>query len=337
VTRAPPRTVALALLLSACSHAVPPAASDAGPPKPKRVHLVDGGPPPSARVTCGETACPEPANADVLGEIACCLPSGECGIRSPLLGNRCLERGQPGSIDGRCPSFVTPGGARAQGCCAPSGHCGTFDRLGDLGCVLADTSDAAARCDYDPGSMCRSVITITCDGPEDCAPGNICCGRLNVGLYDAFACFPSCEAAESAGRGVWVETCHSTGDCRSPYDRCGKVDGLPPHLARCIPIEAVRAEGGTVRDASAVREGGSGGASSAGGSGGASSAGGSGGASPHDAGIDSAMSSDAGVGVRCGEGSCERGGACCSRIPGEAYCAAPGEACACAGPRARDR
>ena len=311
-------TLSTAPMPSACSHADVPARSEAGPPpgNPR-----DAAPfLPDARITCGETVCAEPPNSEVLHEIACCLPSGGCGIRSPLLGDRCLERAQPGSIDGRCPSFVTPSGARAQGCCAPAGRCGTFDRFGELGCVLADTSDAAARCDYDPDSMCRSVIPITCDGPEDCAAGNVCCGRLNVGLYDAFACFPSCRTPESAARGVWVEVCHSRHDCRSPYDRCGTAEGMPPHLARCFPIQPEKP-----RDASAAEAGGDGAASPDGGAG-----------MPRDAGMDSAVSPDAGVGIRCGDGTCETGGACCSRVPGQPYCAAPGEACACAGPRVPD-
>jgi hypothetical protein len=319
------RTAALGLLLSACSHADAPARSEAGAPPPKSIRLVDAGPLPDARVTCGDTVCPDPANADVLGEIACCLPSGACGVRSPLLGDRCLERAQPGSIDGRCPSFVTPSGARAQGCCTPSGRCGFFDRFGELGCILADTSDAAARCDYDPGSVCRAVVGIACDGPEDCAPGNACCARLNVGLYDAFACFPSCATAESTRRGVWVEACHSTSDCRSPYDRCGTAPGLPPHLARCVAHEPVRTVAADAsRDAEGAREAGSGG-----GPGAATGL-------PRDAGVDSTASVDGGLGIRCGDGVCPIGGACCSRVPGEPYCTPPSEPCACAGPRAPD-
>src|SRR4051794_28154323 len=110
-------TVALVvgwLVPSACTRADADGRSEAGAPGPKRARLFDGGPPLDARVTCGETLCAEPLGSEVLHEIACCLPSGECGIRSPLLGNRCLEPAQPGSIDGHCPSLVTPSGARAQ-------------------------------------------------------------------------------------------------------------------------------------------------------------------------------------------------------------------------------
>ncbi|HEX4337409.1 MAG TPA: hypothetical protein VH062_15945, partial [Polyangiaceae bacterium] len=151
--------------------------------------FLDGGPAPDASVSCGGAVCPEPAGGDVLGEIPCCLPSGECGLRVPLLGNRCSLPSQPGGVDTACPSVTMPNGAVTQGCCGPLGRCGAYDRFGPLGCIVVDTSDAGMRCEYDPEKLCRSVVAVPCDGPEDCGAGNVCCARNDFGLYDLYGCF----------------------------------------------------------------------------------------------------------------------------------------------------
>jgi hypothetical protein len=253
----------------------------------------------------------------VLGEIACCLTSDECGIRAPLLGDRCLVPNQPGSVDPSCPSFAAPNGAVAQGCCAPSGRCGYYDRFGDLGCVVANTSDAGKRCEYDAANTCRSVVAVSCDGPEDCGAGLVCCARSNFGLYDAFGCFESCSAAEATYRGVWVEVCHSPRDCSEPADHCEGAPGLFANTSRCVPAPPApasdaalgpRNDGGN-RDASLDMV-------------------------HADAASDSAVRGE--VGVTCGGSQCPKGSACCARDPGAPYCASEGEGCSCSGPRSRD-
>jgi hypothetical protein len=291
------------------------AASATAPGRPPR--FVDAGPPPDARVACADASCPEPRASQVLGELACCLPSDECGIRVPLLGDRCLAPNQAGSVDPSCPSFAAPNGVAAQGCCAPSGRCGYYDRFGDAGCVVTDTSDAGKRCEYDAANMCRSVVAVACDGPEDCGPDRVCCARSNFGLYDVFGCFTSCAAAEASLRGVWVEVCHSRTDCTVGTDDCEPAPGLFASAARCVPRApvppsdaaiAAQNDGGN-RDASAVT-----------------------------ANIDGSPNAAANgnPGVTCGASQCPKGRPCCARDPGEPYCAPEGEGCSCSGPRLHD-
>ncbi|HVW23914.1 MAG TPA: hypothetical protein VHC69_00995 [Polyangiaceae bacterium] len=294
----------------ACTAAPARVAADAAPstaPPSRPPRVVDGGPPPDARVTCGDAACGAPRNSEVLGEFACCLPSGGCGLRVPFLGNRCLAPDQPGSVDPSCPSFAMPNGAVAQGCCTPAGRCGAYDRFGDAGCIATDTSDAAARCDYDASNSCRSVVAVSCDGPEDCSSGAVCCARSDFGLYDAYGCFTSCAAAEATARGVWFETCHTRADCADPMARCEPSPGLFAGVARCAPAVAIEAsDAATAVDGSAE-------------------------ASPRSSRSDAAANPE--DGIACGTSRCQIGGACCARDPGEPYCAPAGEGCSCSGPR----
>lgn len=292
--------------------------SDAAPMMPaamRPAHFVDGGRLPDAGVKCAGVPCPEPRASQVLGEAACCLPTGECGIGAPLLADRCLTPNQPGSVDPSCPSFAGPNGAVAQGCCAPSGRCGYYDRFGDLGCVVADTSDAGQRCDYDAANTCRSVVAVSCDGSEDCGAGRVCCARSNFGLYDAFGCFTSCAAAEATYRGVWVEVCHSPADCPAPTDRCEAAPGLFASVNRCAPqafVPPSDAALGAENDAgsSDVRT---------------------------NAGAAPDAETGGEDGVVCGASLCPRGRPCCARDPGAPYCAPEGEGCSCSGPHARER
>ena len=305
------RVTAAFLAVTACSTAPKPVPADAAPSatQPSRPpRFVDGGPLPDARVTCGDAACGVPQNSEVLGEFACCLPSGECGVRVPFLGNRCLAPNQPGSVDPSCPSFALPNGALAQGCCAPAGRCGYYDRFGDGGCLAENTSDAAVRCDYDASAICRSVVAVSCDGPEDCDSGGVCCARSDFGLYDAYGCFTSCAAAEATERGVWFETCHTREDCTDPTARCEPSPGLLAGMARCVPVLPVE-----ISDGAAALD-----------------------AGDFDAALRSSKSDAAANpedGIACGTSRCQIGSACCARDPGAPYCAPSGEGCSCSGPR----
>jgi hypothetical protein len=307
------------LAVSACTRSTTVTGSDAGEkPPPRAPQFVDGGPPPDASVTCGETVCSEPNQSEVLGEIACCLPSGECGIRTPLLGNRCSTKAQPGGVDPKCASVTMPNGAVAQGCCSPGGRCGYYDRFGELGCIVADGSDAGVRCEYDPDNMCRSVVAVPCDGPEDCGAGNVCCARSNYGLYDLYGCFKSCESAETTDRGIWLEVCHSRDDCRDSSDTCEPTAGLAPALSICYPSGSVQ-----IPDADAARSNDGGGLDAS--------------VASTDAGLSpDAISSTGDEGVACGVLRCPTGRMCCVLSPGESYCARHADGCSCSGPRARD-
>jgi hypothetical protein len=305
------------LWLAACARAVdtPANAKDGGEAPPKHVRVVDAGSPPDANTTCGETLCAEPVTGSPLHEIACCLPSLACGVRSPLFGDRCLEPGQPGGVDPGCPSVTAANGAVVAGCCTPSGRCGRYDGYGALGCVLVDSSDAGLRCRYDPENTCRMLLTIPCDGPEDCPGAEACCGRASFGVYDAFGCFPTCAVATNADRGLWRELCHSPADCREPGSACVGEPNLPASVGRCAPASPPDS-GPSATDASEA------------------------GPRPvlREAGTDAPDGSGAGVdnGVGCGDERCEPGLSCCRREPAAPYCVPRGGACTCEGPRPND-
>jgi hypothetical protein len=312
--------IALALFNACAKHDAPPLI-EAGAAPQKNLRIVDGGPLPDGRVACDDVECPEPRGSDPLDEIACCLPSGGCGIRSPLLGDRCLQPKQRGSVDLNCASFSTPRGDTAQGCCSESGRCGFFDRYGDLGCVVVDHTDGGARCTYDPDSICRSIVPLLCDGPEDCNAEGVCCGRSNASLFDAIGCFASCAVAENIDRSVWRELCHTDTDCRNPLDWCISVGSLPGAYRACYPRGPVPS---TFASSDASGPDASGPAD----------------ASIRDADLGGMSDADAqpdpNIGIACGAMSCELGETCCVRDQGQPYCLSRGERCTCAVPAPHD-
>src|SRR5262249_46486253 len=156
---------------------------------------------------------------------------------------------------------------------------------------------------------CRSLVTVPCDGPEDCPARDVCCGRASYGVYDAFGCFPSCTVATHGDRGVWNELCHSPVDCQLPGDACVPSSGLPSNIGRCTPVSAP--DNGADADADAAESGPRPLAPEAG-------PGARDGSAP---GLDE--------GVSCGATRCEPGISCCRRDPGDAYCIPRGRACAC--------
>jgi hypothetical protein len=180
--------------------------------------------------TCGDAACTEPP-LGVLAEAACCLPSGECGLRSLVLDTACLPRAPTRGADLACPPRSFAGGNTLGGCCGADGRCGLLDSDGELGCV--STAADAATCVYDPNNDCTSVIELPCDGPEDCDTGKVCCGRAHRDRYDAFGCFPACDGIVDDHGGFWVEICHPRHFCQNPRFNCEPDPTLPSFLARC--------------------------------------------------------------------------------------------------------
>jgi hypothetical protein len=204
-------------------------------------------------VRCGDARCLDPENGGPLGELGCCLPSNACGLEARILSPRCLETHEPGNVDLTCPNDELADGTTIQGCCTPAGGCGLYDRFGELGCIPSDLADGAA-CRPVPDATCKSVVEVTCDGPEDCSSGTVCCGRTSHGAFDAFGCFASC-GVESADRGeLWVEICHLGGSCGNAGEACSSALGLPGSVGRCgarlTPIE-----GGASFDAGTFVEG----------------------------------------------------------------------------------
>ena len=74
-------------------------------------------------------------------------------------------------------------------------------------CVRSLATDtcipAADSCDCDVANC--SVMEASCDGPEDCAMGQVCCGTLNSSGagYDVFECATQCD-----NQGMQREACH---------------------------------------------------------------------------------------------------------------------------------
>jgi hypothetical protein len=260
--------------------------SDAG--QPGSGSVVDAPAVTIAPTQCGDAVCPEPV-LDPLGERACCLASGACGLRSPAFGNRCLSTHEPGGVDLTCPERRGPNEDELPGCCTPEGQCGAFDRSGDLGCIPPSTggtgADAGpAPCRYSPANDCTSVAELPCDGPEDCGEGAVCCAHAVRGTYDRFGCFPSCEALPGAG-GLWFELCHAGDRCQNPAYTCAPRSDLPPFLGLCFV-----APPGVLPDAG---------------------------------------SQPGGPGVRCGAGSCARDEKCCLTTPHEPHCEKSTNRCTC--------
>lgn len=77
------------------------------------------------------------------------------------------------------------------------------------------------------GPSC-TITTASCDGPEDCPPGSVCCGTFANGTYTKLACAKSCAGASER------EICHPGGQpCKSPSMTCTPSPALPAYLDRC--------------------------------------------------------------------------------------------------------
>lgn len=186
-------------------------------------------------VLCEGGVCGAAPNTP-LEETACCSESGACGLMSRALSPpACLPPDEPGGVSLECAALALPGVPTLQGCCTPAGTCGAYDRFGGFGCIPNERFGTSAdRCEPEQVE-CRAITEIPCDGAEDCADGESCCGRLQSDLYDRFGCFPSCSTISDAEGGLWFPICHSDSDCPKSTDRCTAAIGLPPFLGRCYP------------------------------------------------------------------------------------------------------
>jgi hypothetical protein len=81
--------------------------------------------------SCGPCATPPPSP---VGTVTSCCVGDKCGISIDLLGDQCIEQGQPGKPDPTCPTQNIQG-FPLQGCCKPNNMCGVQDPLFGLGCV----------------------------------------------------------------------------------------------------------------------------------------------------------------------------------------------------------
>jgi len=200
---------------------------------------------------CGSTECMATAGQAMLGSQPCCRGDNldECGLMSQLIPGECMELGRPGGVDNSCPSYdvMDLGFLIFPGCCTPAGKCGSLDASADgLGCIPNDEIGQPDQdCTYDPNNTCTGLLPVECDGPEDCAAGEYCCGEY-AGGYVQLTCRDSCAALETppdAGAamdgglpagGVWSEICHDGQSCEAEGYTCmSNTDYLPDFLARC--------------------------------------------------------------------------------------------------------
>lgn len=75
-------------------------------------------------------------------------------------------------------------------------------------CVPADV---AGRCSCDLADC--QVLEVRCDGPEDCLPGEVCCGTLSGGsVYTSFECSAECRYTSDQRQAchVGTDTCPAT-------------------------------------------------------------------------------------------------------------------------------
>jgi hypothetical protein len=278
------------------------APSDAGPKtRPTIGSTRDAGLPSTELPRCGDARCEDPGSAGPLGEQACCLPSGSCGLIARTLSSSCLAPHGRGNVDLGCPTRRLVDGTVIQGCCTPTGRCGLYDRFGELGCLPGADSDAATdagtACVYQPAATCSRVVELTCRGREDCGEGQSCCVRTSRDGFDAYGCFVSCDVESAKTSELWLEVCRRDGDpgrspegesCSDPAAVCSSEQGLPKTVGRCRP-RAPLLEGGASVDAGAPQTN-----------------------EPF-----------------CGAIDCKTGEKCCLREPAEPYCVSSGERCEC--------
>jgi len=96
-------------------------------------------------------------------------------------------------------------------CTSASGPC----------CPTTNFMDVVPRC----SALCQSP-TITCDGPEDCSNGSVCCSLESAAAgFVAGSCVSSAECV-APSRVI----CHQQADCPSPQ-QCGVPNPMPAYLS----------------------------------------------------------------------------------------------------------
>jgi hypothetical protein len=97
-------------------------------------------------------------------------------------------------------------------------------------CVLDPGFDycgpAAQPCQCDSGAC--TLLEVLCDGPEDCASGQMCCGFYDGTQYTRTECRSSCVMQNGE-----FEMCHQGAQCATPGTTCSTSPSLPPYLLRC--------------------------------------------------------------------------------------------------------
>lgn len=205
-------------------------------------------------VTCGGTACTVLTMAEVSAGIGnCCTDADACGITTALSGAACLPSGALGGADPSCPNLVMDMTMGSSGCCTPEGECGAI--LAGAGCIANGAlMQPEQSCTYDPDNMCTRIMEVTCDGAEDCADGQLCCGQY-AGGYRRTTCAADCVQEEIDQGGTWAQICHPGDTCVDPagmgYACLASAMLLPEFLLRCRamgtePVSAGNTEAGMI-------------------------------------------------------------------------------------------
>src|SRR5258706_4982228 len=122
------RSLGPALLLcgayAGCKSSPTAEPSEGGTPPREIGTTRDASRPSTELPRCSDSRCDDPASAGPLGEQACCLPSGGCGLTARTLSPSCLAARGPGSVDLGCPTHRLVDGTVIQGCCTLDGKCG---------------------------------------------------------------------------------------------------------------------------------------------------------------------------------------------------------------------
>ena len=101
---------------------------------------------------------------------------------------------------------------------APAVTCGQTAACTKTCCVSTDTSSppvVTRTCEASCGDAgIAPPVEFTCDGPEDCAAGQACCGRVLMGVLEQVKCVASCDDTISP------HICHTKTNCPSALPYC---------------------------------------------------------------------------------------------------------------------
>jgi len=172
--------------------------------------------------------------------------AGSGGAGGSSSGTGGSSSGTGGSSSGTGGSSSGTGGSATGGASATGGTAGSSATGGAGGSgavpgatVVCGTTTCNLSnqmcCDYhntDPGcfekgTYCFPGVDVTCDGPEDCVSGQVCCAKVLIHAQTAEYLSMTCQATCEAGDERVV--CGSSGVCPSGQT-CAESEIAPPYL-----------------------------------------------------------------------------------------------------------
>ncbi|MFO0570052.1 MAG: hypothetical protein U0263_30695 [Polyangiaceae bacterium] len=196
----------------------------------------------------------------------CCKPNGICGVLDTFIGVGCVDPSQFGGPPSpKCGTIVVDAGTGGTGGVdAGTGGIGgspTDASTGGTGAVSADGGiPGEVYCDNAPSTIVCSAqqnccllnpgqeyctakatpcacaqpgcdaTTVSCDGPEDCGAGQVCCGTFSQAqnAYTKLACQTTCAGQFER------EICKpNSGKCSTAGQTCSSSQFLPNYIWRC--------------------------------------------------------------------------------------------------------